>query len=219
VDDRAGITAEIYDPASGRFNLTGELPSVDWAAVEGTDRDPQVITIGSLVALADGGALLVGRTERWGGAFAIRSLRFDAASGTWTEIDRVLYGPPPQTSGMVAEVEAGYSRVDQLAAITSDGQVLLAGGAILTSARDYEVTADAVLFDPATGKWTAVPPMPEPRAGGAAVSLGHGVVLLVGGYTHRMPESEPCSWIEEPAWGAIGLTTAVLFVPQAAAVP
>ena len=212
VDARAGITTEIYDPASGRFTLTGELPSVDWTAVTVSepylDEDLSTIAIGSLVALADGGALLVGRTEHLHDAFAICSLRFSAASGAWTEIDRVLYGRADQTSGIVAEVEAGHSRLDQLAAITSDGQVLLAGGAIMTSTEEYEATADAVLFDPATGRWTALPPMPEPRAGGAAVSLGDGAVLLVGGYTHTMPEDESCSW------GATGLTSTVLFVPE-----
>jgi N-acetylneuraminic acid mutarotase len=64
-----------------------------------------------------------------------------------------------------------------------------------------------VLFDPETGQWTAAPPMPEPRAGGAAVTLGDGAVLLVGGYTHTMPRNESCSW------GATGLTSAVLFIP------
>jgi hypothetical protein len=207
LDDRAQLTAEIYDPGSGRFSLTGELPGVDWTAVAGAHTYAGVIRIGSLVALAGGGALLVGRTEQSEGAFAIRSLRFDAASGAWTEIDRVLYASPPQTTGMVTEVEPGHSRMDMLAASSVGGQVLLAGGAILTTADSYETTAEAVLFDPETGQWTAAPPMPEPRAGGAAVTLGDGAVLLVGGYTHTMPRNESCSW------GATGLTSAVLFIP------
>ncbi len=210
IDDSAPYTSEIFDPASGRFSLTDRFPAVDWAALVGDDFETRVISVGSLVALQDGGALLVGRTEDSGsGAFAIRSLRFHPGTETWSEIDRVLYAPPPRTAGMVEEVASGHSRMDMLAA-TTGGRVLLAGGASLTGAQSYEVSADAVLFDPATDEWTVLPPMPEPRAGGAAVTLPDGAVLLVGGYNDAMPQNgELCTW------GATGLTSAILFEPAA----
>ena len=56
----------------------------------------EVRSRGTLVALADGGALLVGRTSRWDAwpegntGTLVRTLRFDPGSGRWTEIDRSL---------------------------------------------------------------------------------------------------------------------------------
>jgi N-acetylneuraminic acid mutarotase len=70
----------------------------------------------------------------------------------------------------------------------SDGRVLFAGGRDAAYSEGIyveSVTRTAELYDPATDVWSPLPPMPEARAGGAAVVLKDGSVLLVGGYDER----------------------------------
>jgi N-acetylneuraminic acid mutarotase len=57
------------------------------------------------------------------------------------------------------------------------------------------------IYDPTTNRWSSLPPMPQPRAGGAAVVLADGAVLLVGGYDDQRDDRS-------------GLASAVRFVPS-----
>ena len=74
----------------------------------------------------------------------------------------------------------------------------------------YVAIDAASLYDPATDAWTALPPMPEPRAGGAAVTLADGSVLIVGGYNETADVGDTdCQTQDQPT----GLASAVRFVP------
>lgn len=153
-------SAEVFDPASGRWASAGKLAS----ALRGF----------ALVALPDGGAIAVGG---FGGLGTGRSYlstveRFDPESNTWSAADSLPY-PVAGASGI------------RLA----DGRVLLAGGSVRepelidADAGTYVsgLTADAVLYDPRTGTWTSTTSMPSPRAGASAVLLPDGSVVVVGG--------------------------------------
>lgn len=221
VDHRAAGTAEIYDPATGRFSLTGGLPDIDRSALEEQgvpganpvpEGDPWIEEVGSLVALDDGGAVLVAHAGWWKHVGEItRSLRFDARAGSWTEIGRtyVIVGEPTA----VTLVTPGVRRLTgPMVARLPDGRVLVAGGAgpselvvVPGGGTGYEsfTSAAAELFDPATGAWSPLPPMPEARAGGAAVVLADGSVLVVGGYNHPPSMGD----------GSV-LSSAVRFVPS-----
>jgi hypothetical protein len=89
LDPRAYDTAEVYDPATGRFSLVGSLPSIDREAiaadgVEVPDYGTSSTAVGTLVPLPDGGALLVGHGDGWKHAgWVTRTIRFDALSGRW----------------------------------------------------------------------------------------------------------------------------------------
>ena len=83
----AAITAEIYDPRTGRFTMAGRFPGIDLAKMRLSGKpswvklaDPQPYDNGTLVALPGGDALLVGNTWWWKheGNFG-RSLRYDAS--------------------------------------------------------------------------------------------------------------------------------------------
>jgi Galactose oxidase, central domain/Kelch motif len=202
VDERAYDSAEIWDPATGRFSLAGRLPDLDTAALEqqaapGANPPPSndrlTLEIGSLVALDDGGAVLIGREgvaeyKGMSGA-ATRSFRFDADSRTWTEIGRTFAAA--FEPGEVPFVTLGVpSMAGAMAARLPDGRVLVAGGAgeMIHYAKyvDQTNTSDAVeAYDPTSGTWSSLPAMPQPRAGGATVSLPDGSVLLVGGYDEQ----------------------------------
>ncbi len=216
VDERALDTAEIFDPASGRFTLAGGLPDIDRAALQQAgvpganpvpDGAPDFQGVGSLVALDDGGAALVAHTGSWKHEGDItRSFRFDAGPGAWTEIGQtyVLVGEPTEKTLVTLGVRAlGGASVARL----PGGRVLVAGGAgdskpaegngYLTSTSDA-----ADLYDPAANSWSPVAPMPEPRAGGASVVLADGSVLVIGGYAKSPPDGE-----------RVDLSSAIRFVP------
>ena len=170
-------SAEVYDPESGRWSSAGRLAT----ARSGF----------ALVALPDGGALVAGGLGGLGLTARLSTVeRFDPVSSTWSRADR-LPTPVAGTPGI------------RLA----DGRVLLAGGSV----RDPELidaeagtfvsglTAEATVFDPQAGTWTATTPMPGPRAGASAVLLADGSAVFVGGSasegspaeTPGCPEADP----------------------------
>jgi N-acetylneuraminic acid mutarotase len=172
-------SAEIYDPASGRWRSAGSLAVARSGFV--------------LVALTDGGALVAGG---FGGVGTPRIEylssveRFDPVSNAWSAAAD-LPGPVAGASGI------------RLA----DGHVLLAGGSVREPELiDAEVgtftsglTADAALFDPEAGTWVATTPMPSPRAGASALLMADGSAVFVGGSasegspadTPGCPEADP----------------------------
>jgi hypothetical protein len=178
-------------------------------AVPGADPLPDNVAPlmgGTLAATRDGGAVLIGATRYWKHlADMTQSFRFDGATGDWSEIGQTYAvvgepGPVPFWTPGVPNLSG--ARV----AMLPDGRVLIAGG---VGPIDYgasgfsetQTTNAAQLYDPTTNTWSAAPPMPEPRSGGAAVTLADGSALLVGG-------------INDPAGDAyLQLTTAVGFVP------
>jgi hypothetical protein len=192
VDPHAFDTAEIYDPATGRFTLAGELPDLDRAALEApggpganampTD-DGAPLEVGTLAPLPDGGAVLIGLTRWWKHqADTTRSFRFDAGSGSWSEIGQTwaYVGQPaavPLTTPGVRNVSGAF------VAAMQDGRVLVAGGG--GNSPDgfggRHTTDDAELYDPATNTWTALPPMPDVRTSGTVATIADGSVVLVGG--------------------------------------
>jgi hypothetical protein len=178
-DERALGSGEIYDPANGRFSLVDPLPDVDQAALERRgiplpDRSPNGGGWGSVVALADGDALLIVTNWAWYPLDMTRMFRFDTSTSSWTEIGEpfvsaeVPEGAPAQ--------EWGVRSPDGFVVPLADGSVLFGGGYGVDRERDAEI------LDPATGTWTAAPAMPSERAGGNSVQLGDGSLLLVGGW-------------------------------------
>jgi hypothetical protein len=214
LDQHAFTTAEIYDPATGAFTLTGGLPKVDRAALEkhGTaganpmpSDDGRLDLVGSLVAVPDGGAVLVGQTVTWKHvADLTRSFRFDVGTGTWTDIGQtyVVVGEPGLVPLWIPDVP---NLAGSLVAPLPDGRVLVAGGRdpIVFDSNGggtSRTTTSARVFDPSAGTWSALPPMPVARAGGAIVVLADGSALLMNGNDDSGPD-------------AVFLTSAVHFSP------
>lgn len=206
-------TAEIYDPATGRFSLTGDLPAADLSGLTTpglTDPWAMPLAGGTLLALDDGDALLIGASYEWeAGQVAgtsVLMLRFEAATGTWAEVDRTVEVRWSDRSDVRGVIAAGHVTYRALAGRLDDGRILVAGGQHVAEPEDLVALDTAELYDPAAGTWTTLPPMPEHRAGGAAVTLGDGSVLLVGG-SYETQRSWDC------AEGATGLVTTFRFVP------
>ena len=175
LDPRTSWTAELYDPRTRRFALAAELPVG--------------VVDGSLVALPDGGALLVGWTSDANGTAPPvpegTPLHYDAARDRW----------------LVASGPSAPARSHVIAVALEDGRVLVTGGEA-----DYrEGPSDkADLYDPATDRWSSLPPMPTPRAGGAGALGTDGSVLIVGGYSVSVSDGT-CP---------PGLASALWFIPD-----
>jgi uncharacterized GH25 family protein len=86
-----------------------------------------------------------------------------------------------------------------LAIVSYDGKVYRVGGMSARNAttedeEDLHSTAEFSEFDPATGKWTALSPLPAPRSSHNAVVIGDRL-YVVGGWT--LSGSSPGEWQED----------------------
>jgi hypothetical protein len=156
----AVATAELYDPRTGKWNVTGSMT---------TPRAWHTATL-----LADGTVLVAGAEHAddnfgWPEPFARGILpsteRYDPRTGKWT------------ASGSMTR-----ARTDQVAALLSNGKVLVAGGFGPLTAATHGALASADIYDPSTRKWAATGSLMTARAQGPAVALlGDGQVLVAGG--------------------------------------
>lgn len=186
VDGGALSTAEIYDPTTGRFSPAGELSGFDvdppaWASdfMGGGD----VGRVGTLVALDDGGAMLVGHTE-WQkhSADFSTSYRFDPKKKAWSEIEQAFVSVWDNGPRERSWSSSGRDLGGSLAMTLADGRVLVAGGGGMLMESRTPVVRAARLYDPTTNTWSKVPKMPVARTGATAVLLDDGSVLVIGGH-------------------------------------
>src|SRR6478735_67029 len=130
-------SAELFDPATGRFAATASMQSrrVGHSATL-LPNGKVLIAVGLAGRIFEGGPGNVATTEI-----------YDPATGRFTP------GPPMTTP-----------RTGHIAALLSNGKVLVAGGAD----GDEHALASAEIYDSATNKWTATGSMLTPRASRAA---------------------------------------------------
>ena len=202
VDWAACSTAELYDPATGRFSLTGGMPDLDLSGVDlppgfSPTRDYSPFSMGSLMPLPDGGAVLIGKSG-WAkmAGHTIRSLRYDAADGTWRQIGKLYLShwnpmaePPEEWETLDV-----LPRLGPMVAALPDGRILVAGGDGMGWSPNTSPTAE--LYEPTTDTWSALPPMPQARAAGAAVTLPDGSVMLVGGHQGQSAGARPATGLD-----------------------
>lgn len=196
-DELALATAELYDPATGRFAFTGSLTE---------PRNGQTAT-----RLPNGDVLLVGG---WGETTRLRTAEiYAAASGTFAATGSLATRRANHTATLLADgrvLIAGGSqartvlqpqaevfdpashafaplsalaepREGHTATLLPDGRVLLVGG----TADGDRVLASAEVFEPVTNTFTLVGALSVPRRKHAAVLLNDGRVLIIGGSDER----------------------------------
>jgi hypothetical protein len=92
-----------------------------------------------------------------------------AGSLQWEELPG---GPPLQGMNLVA-IDGKIYRIGGMSPRNSPG-----------APADNYSTADNAMFDPATGKWEALPSLPEPRSSHDVVAIGN-KIIVTGGWTIR----------------------------------
>jgi hypothetical protein len=186
-------SAEVYDPATGKFTATGSMK---------VGRSYHSETL-----LADGRVLVAGGSSQSGATAAAET--YDPATGKFTATGPMTQKRENQTATrlatgqvLLAGGDAGgggtilstaelydpatgkfastagamtTKRLSQTATLLADGRVLLAGG------DDATKTGSAEIYDPATGNFTPTGAMAGPRFWHAAALLTNGRVLVVGG--------------------------------------
>jgi N-acetylneuraminic acid mutarotase len=157
-------TAELYDPASGTWTLTGKMH---------VNREYQTAT------LLPGGQVLV--------AGGFTGCDDDFCSDTKTA---ELYDPATGKWAYTGSMHA--AREQQTATLLPGGQVLVAGGYNEGGFNGNPFSyASAELYDPATGIWTLTAPMSTHHYGQTATLLPGGWVLISGGHTASAEIYEP----------------------------
>ena len=177
-------TAELFDPMTGTFSSTGSMAQPRGAGVSAT-------------LLPDGRVLVIGGGPEVGTSAEL----YDPVTGTFA-----LTGPTTVARG-------GFFT----ATLLPDGRVLIAGGlrpAAVGPPSRPERTATAEVYDPATGRFSAVGPMAAPRYLHAASILADGTVLVAGG-AHELPQSSLPTAVSDaeifdPATGTFRVTGSLL---------
>jgi hypothetical protein len=121
--------------------------------------------------------------------------------------DAAIYDPAADQWSSVAPLP--FQRGFHTSTLLPDGRVLVAGGfAVLQfSPIESDITASALLFDPATGSWSPTNPMHVARWMHTATLLPNGTVLVVGGEPGLgHPRDETTAETYDPRTGVWTLT-------------
>jgi hypothetical protein len=190
-------SAEIYNPATGKFQPTGEMniARVGHAAV--LLRSGKVLIAGGWIGhgCTDTAELYDPATEKFTLIAKMTALRGRPTATLLTNGDVLITGGAdhPNTSGGTASAELFHAssltfeavgpmhaaRISHTASLLPDGRVLVAGG------RGDSVTASADLYDPATKRFTSTGNMITARYKHTAGLLPGGKVLIAGGSDDR----------------------------------
>ncbi len=146
-------SAELFDPASGTFALTGSMTTT---RVVGT----------TATLLPDGSVLITG------GAVPSGSFQLAVASAE-------VYDPTTGTFSPTGSMST--RRAAQSATLLADGRVLIVGGHKFNFANSAQSSAE--IYDPTTGSFSATGSMAVARERHTATLLAAGTVLITGGYT------------------------------------
>jgi hypothetical protein len=195
-------SAEVYDPATGRWSMAGRFPAIDLRAIR-IDGKPDWVDVsdpapwdnGTLVALDDGGALLVGNRWWWKHLGDVdRVLRFDGAT-TWDTVGVPWFKVWSWTGSRDRTYTSpGRATGDAAVALLAGGRVLIAGGDVRSAEGEQaEQRQNARLYLPAKDAWKRLPDMPGAKSGATAAMLPDGSVMLVGGFTSVDNSWQDCS--------------------------
>jgi hypothetical protein len=182
--------AELYDPISRTFRLTGDMTGPRAGA--------------SSILLRNGNVLIVGGNEESGSEKLATAELYHPSTGKFSVTDRMHSGGPtvllplksgkvlavsdaggeiydPETGRFTVDGRSSFAREKFGVALLTDGRSLIAGGQTRGASRPGSAATE--IYDPNTGALTPGPQMSFSRfkLRKAVVPLGEGRVLIAGG--------------------------------------
>ena len=214
---RPEASAELYDPASGRWSPAGTMGAPRFEHTATLLGDGRVLMVGGLGSVGDEIAPLAS-AEIYDPAANAFLRTTDPAEGRANHAAALLRdgsvlvtggagGPNGDVSLASAEIfeprqgrwssaEAlAQGRTGHTATALADGGVLVAGGESVARGARRSLTG-AEVFEPAGRKWRSAGEMRCPRSEHAAVLLGDGTVLVVAGdaaFPGQAPIAQSCT--------------------------
>ncbi len=201
VVDADGSIAQLYDPSTDTFSLTGQMMMVG-------------LPIGAATRLGNGEVLVIGVgaaelydpgsrtfrlaapvvTERYGYTAALlEDGRVLIVGGVGPKSDEDFLASAeiydPTTGKFTATGSMHTAREDATATLLADGRVLIAGGdqGVCGACGYINILASAEIYDPATGRFSAIGSMTTARTWHTATALADGRVLISGGFGSKSP--------------------------------
>jgi len=218
-------TGELFDEAGGAFNLTGDL-----ATRRQSHTATQLVDGSVLVTGGYDGADATPTAELYNPATGVFTQTGDMAiarsehAATLLNSGKVLvtgglsrYPATPLQSAELYLATGQFSAAGSLhlaryghtATLLPSGKVLVAGGFAPDGQGGISPTNSAELYDPATNAFISTHNMGGARAYHAAVLLGNGKVLIVGGYAgdgQISVQTPPTAELYDPSTGSFGPT-------------
>ncbi len=148
-------SAEIYDPATGQFTLTGTMNSAH------VDHTATLLSNGKVLVASGEGSTNPDASNQ---QITLSAELYDPSTGTFTPTGSMTIG-----------------RFNQAATTLSDGRVVITGGYADVNTRT--ATASAELYDPSTGTFSPTGTMNVARAEHTSTLLPNGTVLIGGGFS------------------------------------
>lgn len=184
----AQASAELYNPATGKWALTARMSS---ARQYGT------------ATLLPGGKVLV----TGGRAYCNDGICVDTPSAQ-------LYDPATGTWAATGPLHNARER--HTATLLTNGDVLVAGGINVSGVSGFATPKTAELYNPATGRWTGTAAMTTAHVGQTATLLRNGWVLVAGGGTSVAEIYEPqrARWVAPGAMSTVRTSGTATLLPD-----
>jgi N-acetylneuraminic acid mutarotase len=204
--------AELYDPATGEWSLTGKLEIARLGRVAPLLSNGKVLVVGTSADAGNSAELYDPNTERWAKTGSLEQASFFSLATTLSD-GKVLItggtvgGPasnrPAANSAELYDPAAGswtvahplnVAREDHTATLLGNGKVLVTGG-VNTGSSGFHGLTSAELYNPATG------PIASPKIVSASVAgkklfvygenFDIGAVILLNGEEQRTKNGKP----------------------------
>ena len=176
----------IYDPVRDQWSRAGSMPASPSQVAFALLTDGRVLVAGGASRATDPTAT----GDQASSQPSAETMIFDPAALKWTAMGKMH-----------------LARYAMAMAALPNGAALVAGGCT-TPTNFYGPTTDAAeTFDPKTGSWSSVAPMPAHRCGPTATAMADGRVFVSGGFIdfpHPLPASAMIFDPAKRAWSIAG---------------